>query len=290
MKLGYIIREGVIGISRSRMPFMNSVFSITIALVFVGIGVLSVDNGLQYIGELQADYDLEVFLENEAGIQETRELALIITEYPGILRMEYLSKEDAAALYNAEFGEDVLSLLDDNPLPSSFRVNFDENHRSLTYIQSFIQSMEPLDAVDEVLFKKDLFDRVEGIMQRVYTIAAAALFLIILSTVFLTANNLRLMILARYEFIEAVRLLGASDFMVKAPFFLEGGILGFLGGILAVLIIIGLETALEVYQVIDLPIRIMNYPEVILGLLLFGMSLAALGVLKSVRRMLSFVA
>ncbi len=290
MKLSYIIREGIIGISRSRMPFMNSVFSVTIALVFVGIGILSVDNGLQYIGDLQADYDLEIFLNNESGMKETRQIAAIITEYPGILRVEYLSKEDAAALYNAEFGEDVLSLLDDNPLPSSFRVNFDENHRSIAYIQSFIQSMEFLEGVDEVMFKKDLFDRVQGIMQKVYTIAAAALFLIILSTVFLTANNLRLMILARYEFIEAVRLLGASDFMVKAPFFLEGGILGFLGGIIAVLIIIGLETALDVYQIIDLPIRIMNYPEVILGLILFGISLSALGVLKSVRRMLRFVA
>ena len=55
-------------------------------------------------------------------------------------------------------------------------------------------------------------------------------------------------------------------------------------------LIIGLETGLDVYHIIDLPIRIMNFPEVIIGLLLFGMSLASLGVLKSVRRMLRFVA
>ncbi len=290
MKLSYIIREGIIGIRRSRMPFMISVFSVMIALLVVGIGVLAVDNGLKYIGDLQADYDLEIFLENEVTTVEKRALADIVTKYPGIYRMEYLSKQDAAALYNAEFGEDVLSLLDDNPLPSSFRVSFEDDYRMADYIQTFIHSISLLDGVEDVIFKQDLFKRVQGIMQLIYTIATAALFLIVLSTVFLTSNNLRLMILGRYEFIETIRLLGASDFMVKAPFFLEGGILGFFGATLSVLLIVALETALNYFQIIDLPVRILNHPELILGLLVFGVCLSSLGVLKAVRRMLRFVA
>ncbi len=290
MKLGYIIREGIVGINRSRMPFMISVFSVTIALLIVGLGVLAVDNSLQFIGEFQADYDLEIFLENEATINQKHELADIVKDYPGIFRMDYLSKEDAAALYNAEFGEDVLSLLDDNPLPSSFRITFEEDHRSADYILSFIQNVNELDGVDEVIFKKDLFNRVQGIMQLVYTVATVTLFLIVLSTVFLTANNLRLMILARYEFIETVRLLGASDFLVKAPFFLEGGILGFLGASLSVGFIILAEYGVKYYAHFDLPVKILDHPSVILGLILFGVSISSLGVLKAVRKMLRFVA
>ncbi|MCF7824401.1 MAG: permease-like cell division protein FtsX [Candidatus Marinimicrobia bacterium] len=290
MKLNYIIREGIVGIRRSTMAFMNSVFSVTIALVLVAVGVLFVDNGLEFIGQLQADYDLEIFLENEADAGIKQELATIISEYPGIFRMDYLSKEDAAALYNAEFGEDVLSLLDDNPLPSSFRVTFEETYRSTNYIQAFINSMEALPMVDEIMFKRDLFDRVQGIMKSIYVVAAAAIFLIILSTVFLTSNNLRLMILSRYDFIETVRLLGASDFMVKAPFFLEGGLLGFIGGVFAILIISGFEFALKYFHIIDLPSRIMNHPELMIGTLLFGIALSSLGMLKTVRRMLRFVA
>jgi cell division transport system permease protein len=290
MKLSYIIREGLVGIRRSSMPFMNSVFSVTIALVLVGVGVLAVDNGLQYIGDLQPDYDLEIFLTNASSVDEQQELASIISEDPGIIRMDYLSKQDAADLYSAEFGEDILSLLDDNPLPSSFRITFEEVYRNKIYIQSFVHSMEQLSPVDEVMFKQDLFDRVQGILQSVYLISATAIFLIILSTVFLTANNLRLMILSRYEFIETIRLLGASDFMVKAPFFLEGGILGFIGGLFAVFIIAGFEFGLERMHIIELPVRIMQYPELIAGVLLFGISLSSLGVLKAVRRMLRFVA
>lgn len=289
MKLSYIIREGIIGIRRSRMPFMISVFSVTIALLVVGVGVLSVDNGLKYISDLQSEYDLEIYLENEVQIAETQTIADIITKYPGVIRMDYLSKADAAALYNAEFGEDVLSLLDDNPLPSSLRVSFEEDYRTAAYIQSFIHSVESLSGVDEVMFKKDLFKRVQGLMQLIYSVATAALFLIILSTVFLTANNLRLMILARYEFIETVRLLGATDFMVKAPFFLEGGILGFMGASFSVIIIAAFEYALKRYGIIDLPVRILDHPELILGLLIFGVSLSSLGVLKAVRRMLRFM-
>ncbi len=290
MKLSYIIREGIIGIKRARMPFMISVFSVTIALLIVGLGVLAVDNSLEFLGEFQANYDLEIFLENEVTTHQKHELAAIVRDYPGIFRMEYLSKEDAAALYNAEFGEDVLSLLDDNPLPSSFRITFEEDHRSAEYILTFIHNMNELDGVDEVMFKKDLFNRVQGIMKLVYTVATVTLFLIILSTVFLTANNLRLMILARYEFIETVRLLGASDFLIKAPFFLEGGILGFLGASLSVLLIMLAEYSIKYFVQFDLPVRIIDHPEVILGLILFGVSISSLGVLKAVRKMLRFVA
>jgi len=289
MKLAYIIREGILGIRRSRYAFMISVFSVTLALVLIGIGVLAVDNGLQYIGDLQPDYDLEVFLNKDASNQEQRDVATSIKEYPGVIRSEYLSKEDAAAIYNAEFGEDVLSLLEDNPLPSSFRVTFEDQHRTGPAIQSFIISMEYLSGVDEVIFKKDLFERVQGILQSIYLIAAAGIFIIILFSVFMTANNLRLMILARFDYIETVRLLGAGDFMVKAPFFFEGGILGFIGGLLAVLAIAGFEWGLRFLHIIDLPVNILSQPEFMLGTILFGISIASLGVLKAVRKMLRFV-
>lgn len=289
MSIRYIMREGLTGIGRAKMPFMNAVFSVTIALVLVGVGVLFVDNGLSYIGNLQTDYDLEIFLLDESSIDDKQEMGTIITEYPGVLRMEYLSKDDAAKIYNEEFGEDVLALLDDNPLPSSFRVTFEEGYRTADYISAFAQSMSTLPPVDDIKFQKDLFDKVSGIMNSVYMIAAAAIFLIIISTVFLTANNLRLMILGKYEFIETTRLLGASDFLIKAPFFLEGAIMGFIGSVFAVLIIAGFEWGIEQTGYFDLPVRVHEYPEVILGIFIFGIALASLGVLKAVRRMLRYV-
>lgn len=289
MSLLYIIREGLTGIGRSKMPFMISVFSVTIALLVVGIGTLAVDNGLQFVRNLQAEYDLEVFLDNDIADIDKRVIYDVITAFPGVIKMDYLSKEDAAALFNKEFGEDVLSVLDDNPLPSSFRVTFEEAHRHAIYIEAFIQTVEDHAGVDEIVFKKDLFDRIQGIMEMVYFIAAGSLFVLILATVFLTANNLRLMILARFDLIETIRLLGAGDFMVKAPFFLEGGIIGFIGALLAILLIALMEWGLQYFGIVSLPVRIFDYPEVILGLLLFGVSLASLGVLKAVRRMLRFV-
>ncbi|MCF7807855.1 MAG: ABC transporter permease [Candidatus Marinimicrobia bacterium] len=289
MNLRYIIREGFTGINRAKMPFMNAVFSVTIALVLVGSGVLFVDNGLSYIGNLQSDYDLEIFLSDDSSIEQKQELGMIITEYPGIIRMDYLSKDDAARIFTEEFGEDVLALLDDNPLPSSFRVTFEESYRTADYIQAFSMAMSALDPVDDVKFQKDFFDKVHGIMNSIYFIAAGTIFLIILSTVFLTASNLRMMILGQYESIRTTRLIGASDFLVKAPFFLEGAILGFIGSVFAVLIIAGIELSIVRSQFFDLPVRIHEYPQVILGLFIFGVSLSSLGVLKAVRRMLRFV-
>lgn len=289
MKLLYIIREGIEGILRARSPFLNSMFSVIIALLLISVGVLAVDNGLQLLGDLQPNYDLEVFMRNDAEISSKREIGMAIQEFPGVFRSEYLSKEDAANLYREVFQDDVLALLDDNPLPSSFRVTFDEEHLSREYIQSFIQAIEDYEGVDEVLFREYLFDRVQGLMQTVYYVSAVVIFLVILSTVFLVSNNLRLMILTRFNYIETVRLLGASDFMVKAPMFLEGGILGFMSATVAVLIIAGVEYLLISQYSFHLPVRILSHPEFIVGVFLFSMSLSSLGVLKAVRRLLKFV-
>ena len=289
MSLRYILREGLSGIGRSKMAFMIAVFSVSISLFIVGVGTLAFDNGLQLVRNIQADYDLEVFLEDDIELIETRAVADVITAFPGVIRMVYLSKVDAAQLYNATFGEDVLSVLDDNPLPSSLRVTFEDEHRHTIYIEAFIQNLEDEAGVDQIVFKKDLFDRVQGLMRMVYLVAAASLFLLIMTTVFLTSNNLRLMILARFDLIETIRLLGATDFMVKAPFFLEGGFIGLIGGVIATLAIIALEQLLQRYLGIQLPVSLMSYPELILGILGFGISMASLGVLKAVRRMLRFV-
>ena len=289
MSLRYILREGLSGIGRSKMAFMIAVFSVSISLFIVGVGTLAIDNGLQLVRNIQADYDLEVFLEDDIELIETRAVADVITAFPGVIRMVYLSKVDAAQLYNATFGEDVLSVLDDNPLPSSLRVTFEDEHRHTIYIEAFIQNLEDEAGVDQIVFKKDLFDRVQGLMRMVYLVAAASLFLLIMTTVFLTSNNLRLMILARFDLIETIRLLGATDFMVKAPFFLEGGFIGLIGGVIATLAIIALEQLLQRYLGIQLPVSLMSYPELILGILGFGISMASLGVLKAVRRMLRFV-
>lgn len=289
MSLRFIVSEGLAGLSRAKLPFMISVMTITLTLSMIGIGILGVDNALAYLHSLQAEFDAEVFFDGNASDLEIARAMEIASEVPGIADLDFLSKEDAALIFQQEFGEDIMNILDDNPLPASLRVRFEQVYRTEFHIRRFMQDMQRLNGVDEVIFRLDIFERLQTILRLVYAMAGAVLFILIVAAVFLTSNTIRLMILARFDVIETTRLLGASDFHIKAPFFLEGGIQGLVGALFAVGIIHSVEEMAIRLLGVTLHGRLLEFPGLVAGVLLLGITVAALGSLRAVRRFLRYI-
>ena len=289
MSLGFIFSEGIAGLTRAKLPFTISVMTITLTMSLIGIGVLGVDNVLAYLHGLQAEFDTEVFFEGNATDDEITSAAQIATDLPGIADIDFLTKDDAALIFKEEFGEDIMNILDDNPLPASLRVRFETEYRTQFHIDRFVRDVRRLPGVDEVVFRMDIFERLQTILRLVYIMAGAVLFVLIVVTVFLTSNTIRLMILARFEVIETIRLLGASDTLIKAPFFVEGGIQGLVGGLFAIGIIHGIEESAIRLLGLTLSGRLLEFPGLVAGILLLGILIAAMGSLRAVRRLLRYI-
>ena len=289
MSLGFIFSEGIAGLTRAKLPFTISVMTITLTMSLIGIGVLGVDNVLAYLHGLQAEFDAEVFFEGNATDDEITSAAQIATDLPGIADIDFLTKDDAALIFKEEFGEDIMNILDDNPLPASLRVRFETEYRKQFHIDRFVRDVRRLPGVDEVVFRMDIFERLQTILRLVYIMAGAVLFVLIVVTVFLTSNTIRLMILARFEVIETIRLLGASDTLIKAPFFVEGGIQGLVGGLFAIGIIHGIEESAIRLLGLTLSGRLLEFPGLVAGILLLGILIAAMGSLRAVRRLLRYI-
>lgn len=289
MSLGFVVSEGLAGISRAKLAFSISVMTLMLTISLIGLGVLGVDNILAYLHSVQAEFDVELFFDTAASDDEITGTAELVANYPGVSGFKFVSKAEAATVFQAEFGEDIMNILEENPLPASLQVRFEPLSRNEVKIGQFIHDMEIMAGVDEVVFRMDIFNRLQTLLRLVYILAAVLLFILIFVAVFLTSNTIRLMILARFEFIETIRLLGATDFMLKAPFFVEGAVQGLLGGLFAIGIIYGFETLAIRFLGITLFTRLLDYPYLVGGLLFLGITLAALGSLRAVRRFLQFV-
>ncbi len=289
MSLSFVISEGIAGIRRAKLAFSISVMTLALSISLIGVGIIGVDNLLAYLYSIQSRFDVEVFFQESVEDEAIHKVATIISEYPGVSGFQFLSKEDAANLFKEEFGEDILNILDDNPLPASMRVQFEAAVRNSAKLDQFTRDMQTLTAVGDVIFRVDIFERLQNLLRIVYYLSAATLLILIVSVVLLTSNTIRLMILARFETIETIRLLGASDFVIKTPYFLEGTIQGLLGGLFAVGLIHGLEEAAIRLLGIQFAGRLLEYPALVGGLLLLGITLAGLGSLRAVRRFLQFV-
>lgn len=234
---GYILRESISGFRRTKVAAVGSMLTITVAVLLLAIfGLVWRDAG-RVDALLRERIDLEAFLDEPIGeaAREAVEEALLAD--PGIAAVEYISKERAAAIFREEFGEDVGQVLDFNPFPPSYRIHLREEGRSAAAAETVSARIGAIPGVASVAYRSDLFDFLDRQADSIRTAGMVVGTLVALSALFIVANTIRLAIAARRKSIQAMKLVGASRFFVRAPFVLEGLIQGALGAALAGLVL-----------------------------------------------------
>ena len=229
----YTLKEGISGFKKAQLLTFLSILTIFISLTFLGLFLIAATNGVRIMKSLRARIDLEVFLDESLHSGDVERLGRRIRGLKGVKRARFISKEEAAEEFKAEFGEDILEVLGENPLPSSFRVELEEGYRSTEAIEGLSKVIEGMEGVEEVVYHKRLINLLERYIN-IALIAYLVLGAIVgVASVVLVSNTIRATIFARREVIEIMKLVGATDGFIRRPFLVEGMTQGVLGGILA---------------------------------------------------------
>ena len=122
MSIRYIIKEGFEGFRRARVPSFISITTVAFMLILVGIFLVTTVNLSRLMDVFHRKVDIEVFIDNSFDDEKIRKLKTQILALDGIDKAEFISKEMAAQFFKTEFDNDIFEILDDNPLPSSFRL------------------------------------------------------------------------------------------------------------------------------------------------------------------------
>lgn len=240
LNFGFFFREAVNNIRRNFLMAITAMTTTFICILVLGIGLLVSSHVEGIVGSVREDVTVEAFLPPDATEERIDEIRTSIEGYPEVASVNYVSKEEALDKFKDTFKDqpEIYENLDAGVLPASFQIQledpaladqvadrlkdegFEENN--LSYPQ---QTIERLDSVTS------------------YTIwglyAATILFLV--SSVLLISNAIRLSIFARRNEIEVMKLVGASDSFVRAPFVVEGMIQGLVGAGLASLVVLWLN-------------------------------------------------
>ncbi|MFI5250827.1 MAG: cell division protein FtsX [Bacteroidota bacterium] len=233
MSFTYAIREGILGFQRAKLAAAGSILTIMVSLLLLGLFyVLSVHTS-RILDNLRSKVEMEAFLEEPISNIRIGELRRGISAVEGVEQIYYVSKEEAARVFKQEFGEDINSVLDFNPLPPSYKIYLKEEYRTPARAEAIAKKIKFLQGIDNVIYRKDMLEFLENRSKTLSSIGLLFGILIAFSSIFLVSNTIRLTISAKRKSIQTMKLVGASRSFVRAPFLIEGILQGLVGGVIA---------------------------------------------------------
>lgn len=231
MSIGYVLKEGVAGLSRAKLAAFTSMFSLFIVVLLIAVLFRIGYNIYELSNVIRQQVEVEVFL-NSGEESEHRSFGESLRQKDEITGMEYISADSAAAIFQQEFGFGAESIAQLSFLPASYKLVMSDE-LTVAQIDSVVQTIRPLEQVDEVRFNLSLLRMIEERTDTMILAGSGIGAFILLIAVILVFNTIRLTIYAKRDLIQAMKLVGATNGFIRRPFLVEGILQGLIAGIAA---------------------------------------------------------
>ena len=286
-EMNLVLREAWQGVRRTGIAGVISVATIGASLLVLGLVWQVIESGNALIDRLRARVEIDIYLKD--GISPQRVIALRRTlearsEVAGIV---YVDQDAAAREFRSRFGLGTVDALSSNPLPASLRVRISPGENMPRRARTVARSVTGHVDVEGVNVGEVWADSLARFVQVTTGIGLALGCAMCFACVFAVSHATKLMVLAQRNAIEIMRLVGATDITVWMIFGTAGAILGFVGGVLAPLMLAYIAPWWAV-RVPDLTVT--PTIELVFCLVVLGTVLGAVGSWSSLNRMLREIA
>lgn len=278
---------------RNRGMSLASVFSILAMLFILGIFFCIMVNINMFTEVVKQDYDqIEVYLKDEVTTEQRDEIMRRIGEHEGVKTVEYRSKDDALNIMKERWGDSgyLLDSLGENPLPASVLIGVN----SIDDASAVSEYAGSLDGIEDIQYYKETVEKLTKITGFLQVGALVVMVFLIVVSVVVVSNTIKLTVLARAREIRIMKYVGATNWFIRGPFMAEGIIIGALAALLSA----GLMTLLysrvvsgigaQVIAIVSSPLISVGYMGVnmLVIFLALGISIGAWGSIISMRRFL----
>jgi cell division transport system permease protein len=295
MRLGFFFKEALRALSRSAAPSLAALLTILLTALVLGVFIPIVQATTGTANEVRSRVVVDVFLKDGATKQQVEDTRGALLTSPNVEKVDFISKDEALAKERKR-NKEAYELLGRNPLPDSFRVT-PEDPGEVAAIVDRLAPRTPeggrrpaLASVDEVRNREEETEKILNATSLVKGVTAGLALLLVLCSVALIANTIRLSIYSRRREVEVMKLVGATNWFIRWPFMIEGVIVGLFAGVLAILLLtIAKETVVDPladrFALLAAPDTI-DFPLLALLLLVCCVVVSALGSGLTLRRFL----
>ena len=295
MKLGFFVRESMRSMRRNAVPSFAALATVLVTVLVLGVFIPIVQATNGAANDVRSRVLVDVFMKSGSSPADLARVKTLLSQRtPHVKSVQFVSKEQAFK-QQSKLNPEAYSLVGFNPLPDTYRVTPDRPENSNLIVAELTHagpsSGAPLDqSIDQVKNRKDQTNKILTATRLVKLTMGFLAVLLMIASVLLISNTIRLSLFARRREVEVMKLVGATDWFIRWPFVIEGVILGAIGGTLAIGLLALAKLAVVDRIASDFAViahyRTINFALLIVVLMASAVAVSAAGSGLSLRRFL----
>ena len=227
------------GSRRVKGSYFVSTISIALVLVVVGALVFILLNARMVSDHVKRNIGFVVIIKDNTNEAEIKRVQKILDTRPYTYSSQYITKEQAAAAFKKEMGEDFEAILGANPLLPSIEIKLNPAYANNDSLAMVEKGLAKFDIIHDVYYQKSMIQSINENIRRIsvfFLIVGAVLMLISFT---LIRNTIHLAVYSQRFLIKTMQLVGAKSFFICKPFVYDSMWRGFFGAMIANLVLLG---------------------------------------------------
>jgi cell division transport system permease protein len=246
-RIFFFIQEALRAMRRNGAPSVAAIITTVVTVVLLGVLIPIFQTTQAKSDEVRGQLNFQVEVFPDATHAEVVSLREELRGLSHVEKVEFISKTQALQELRETLGvekaRELTSQLSENPLPQSFRITPDDA-ANLQLVKTSIYPVGPngkaqpiSPVIGEPFERQDASKQIEKVTSALKIVLTIITALLVLASLMLIGNTIRLSIYTRRREVEVMRLVGATRWFIRWPFMIEGVIVGFIGGLVAILIL-----------------------------------------------------
>ncbi|MFG1953627.1 permease-like cell division protein FtsX [Micromonospora sp. NPDC048830] len=239
MRLKYVLSEVFVGLWRNVTMTIAMIITMAVSLTMLGV------SGLVYskVGDMKDLYykniQVSIFLDGQVTEQQRTDLQAKLDSDPLVKDVIYVNKDEAYKRFQEMFQDapDLLSAVKADSLPESFRLTLVNPEQ----YKDIYNQYKDTEGVDEIVDQSRLLDKIFDLFTAAQNIALVAAIAMAIAALLLVANTIQVAAYSKRREVAVMKLVGASNWFIQAPFVLEAVVAGLVGSVLGLFALIGLK-------------------------------------------------
>jgi len=243
-RLIFFLQEAVRALRRNGAPTLAAVVTTVVTVILLGVLIPIFQTTQAKSDQVRSQLNIQVGIFDDATQNEIQALESKVAAIPHVEEVTFISKTEALATLRSELKDKtIVEQLNTNPLPASLEIKADDA-ANLPAIREAIlpvgsdgkqQPISPI--VNNIFDRQQASQQIEQVTSALKIVLTVMTALLIAASLMLVGNTIRLSIYTRRREVEVMRLVGATRWFIRWPFMIEGVVVGFVGGLVAILVL-----------------------------------------------------